>query len=427
MNDPQQPDLVQRERLLRIVARVQAAVDAANLLKPHLAPLDRARSYLVLGAGKASAAMARAVAEALPGARGLVVAQKGAPGVSPAGDPIGILEAAHPVPDQSSVLAAEQILGRCRAAAPDDEILFLLSGGASSLMALPAPGLCLADKQAATRALLARGAPIEDINTVRKHLSAVKGGRLSAATRAPMRTFALSDVPGDDPASIGSGPTVPDPTTQEQARDILRRWRINPSAKVAAALADFRNETPKSHREGRRRDFTLIGGPSTAVAAACAAAAAEGYEPIALGVVAGVARRVAAEHARLALQVATRGRPVALVSGGELSVTLDGASGAGGRCREYLLALAVAAGACGVCAAAWDSDGVDGQGTDAGALLFADSVARAALLGVDACGWLDAHRSGEFFTLLGDAIAIGAQPTNVGDVRVILVGAPPPS
>lgn len=425
MSDPEHPHRSQRERLLRIVARVQAAIDAARLLGPHFEALDPARPYLVLGAGKASAAMARAVAARLPRARGLVVAHKGARDAELAGDPIEILEAAHPVPDQSSVRAAEQILTRCRAAAPEDEVLFLLSGGASSLMALPAPGLGLADKQSITRALLASGAPIEDINTVRKHLSAVKGGRLSAATRAPMRTFALSDVPGDDPASIGSGPTVPDPTTQAEARDILRRWRINPPANVAAALADFRNETPKSHPEGRRRDFTLIGGPSTAVAAACAAAAAEGYEPIPLGALAGEARQVAAGHARLAVDLARRGRPVALVSGGELSVTLGAASGAGGRCREYLLALAVAAGAYGVCAAAWDSDGVDGEGTDAGALLFGDSGARAALLGVDACGWLDAHRSGEFFTLLGDAIAIGAQPTNVGDVRVILAGASP--
>lgn len=410
----------QRHLLWRIIAEAQAGIDAGALLRPHLAALDPAQPYLVLGAGKAAGAMARAVAKRCPQARGLVVTTQAEP---PAGG-IEIIGAAHPVPDETSVAAAKRILALARAARPDEEILFLLSGGASSLMALPAPGLALADKQAMTRALLASGAPIGDINIVRKHLSAIKGGRLAAATRAAVHTFALSDVPGDDPAAIGSGPTVPDTSVQGDAREILARWRVAPSPAVAAALAHPRQESLKNYAPGLRRDFTLIGGPDTVLGILARIVAREGFEPVNLGAVEGEARHVAAEQAQLALQRAESGRPCALISGGELSVTLGGAAGAGGRCREFLLALALAG--CqraGICAAAWDSDGVDGVGPEAGALLFADSLERASVAGIDPQAMLNRHESGAFFAEIGDSVSIGAQPTNIGDLRLILVGA----
>lgn len=410
----------QRHLLWRIIAEVQTAIDAGALLRPHLAALDPMRPYLVLGAGKAAGAMARAVAKRCPHARGVVVTTQAEP---PAGG-MEIVGAAHPVPDETSVAAAERILALARAARPDEEILFLISGGASSLMALPAPGLTLADKQAMTRALLASGAPIGDINVVRRRLSAIKGGRLAAATRAAVHTFALSDVPGDDPAAIGSGPTVPDLPTQGCAREILARWGVDPSPAVAAALADTTFEVPKAQPTGLRRDFTLIGGPGMALGFLARIVAREGFEPVNLGAVEGEARLVAAGQARLALQRAESGRRSALISGGELSVTLGGEAGAGGRCREFLLALALAG--CqraGICAAAWDSDGVDGVGPEAGALLFCDSLGRARGAGIEPQVMLNRHESGAFFAEIGDSISIGAQPTNIGDLRLILVGA----
>ncbi|MEQ1930999.1 MAG: DUF4147 domain-containing protein [Parvularculaceae bacterium] len=412
--------LAEAKRLLqRIVDSVQAAIDPAELLRPHLRAL-KARPYVVLGAGKASPAMARACAEELPQARGLVVAQHAAPGAAE----IRILAGAHPVPDDSSVAAAQEVLDLCRSTRSDDEILFVLSGGASSLMAMPANGVALAEKQALTRRLLASGAGIHEINTVRKHLSGIKGGRLSAATRARVRTFALSDLPGDDPAAIGSGPTVPDTSTLDEAREILERWNIAASPTVAAALADPRNETLKQEPSGLLRIFTLIGGPATAIEACRTSVEVEGYRPIVLGALSGEAKSVARGHAELARSHAASGERVALISGGELSVDLgEAAGGAGGRCREYLLALAVALGPRigGVCAAAWDTDGIDGAGDDAGAFLFADSLDRASRIGMNVQDFLRAHRSGDFFSALGDAMEIGAQTTNVGDMRVVLV------
>jgi hydroxypyruvate reductase len=397
---------------------VQNAIDAGELLHPHLRALNPEKAYIVAGAGKASTAMARAVAEELPLARGVVVAQRAEAAIGA----IEVLGAAHPVPDQSSVVAAERILTLCRNAAPDEEILFLLSGGASSLIALPATGVSLAEKQALTKDLLACGAPIGEINSVRKHLSAIKGGRLSAATRAGLRTFALSDVPGGDWSAIGSGPTLPDTSTLEEARDVLRRWGVPLSAAIVAALNDARNETPKREREDSLRQFRMIGGPSTALEAARAAAASFGFEPIVLGAIGGEARMVAADHARLVDEFVAGRRRVAIISGGELSVTLKRAGGVGGRCREYLLALALSLGdRSALSAAAWDTDGVDGVGDEAGAILVDDSLQRARSCGLDAATLLNAHRSGEFFLALDDSMALGAQDTNVGDIRIILI------
>lgn len=412
--------LERRAHLLRIVGAVQNAIDGSALLRPHLRALDQNRTYLIAGAGKAAIGMARACADELPNARGLVVAQRASADIGA----IRILAGAHPIPDERSVAAAQVMLDLFRSAGPDDEILFLLSGGASALMALPAPGLTLEDKREVTRLLLASGADIGEINCVRKHLSAIKGGRLSAATRARVRTFAISDVPGDDIAAIGSGPTVPDSSTLADARDIIARYGIVVPPRIADALDDPANESVKAHAPGALREFFLIGGPATALAAARAAVAAEGYEVLDLGAIAGEAREVAARHAREALDAAKAGRRVALISGGELSVTLGSAPAAhGGRCREYLLAFLVETGGDPrISAAAWDTDGIDGSADASGAVLLPDSSARASRLGLDDAEHLLAHRSGDFFSALGDSLNLGPQDSNVGDCRIVLIG-----
>jgi hydroxypyruvate reductase len=405
--------------LKRLLDRVQSEVEPGRLLRPYLSGLDARGELLVVGAGKAAAPMVRAFAEAAPRARGVAVTVEGLGG---RWGGIEVVEAGHPIPSEASVVAARRILGLCAAAAPQDHVFFLLSGGASALMALPAPGVSLQEKMHLTSQLLASGADIHEINTVRRHLSAIKGGRLSAATRASMTTFALSDVPGDDPLAIGSGPTVIDPSTLADAWRVLRRHRISVAPAIARALDDPANETLKSEPAGRARSFQLVGGPQTAIAAGRRAALDEGYEVIVLGSESGEAREIAARHVELARACARQGRRVALVSGGELSVSLGGARTEGGRCREYLLAVCAAAGprAPWLSAAAWDTDGVDGSGEDAGAVLFGDTYERATALGVNPEKSLSVHASGEFFERLGDAVRIGPTGTNVGDFRILL-------
>ena len=410
-------------------AAFRAAVSRAHpatCLPPHLPAPPQDGRLLILGAGKAAAAMAQA-AEAAFGdaARGVVVTRTGY------GLPtqrIEVLEAAHPVPDATSVAAAERLLAEAAGAAPGDTVVFLLSGGASALLAAPARGVSLADKQAVTRALLRSGATISEINTVRRHLSRIKGGRLAQACRGRLLTLAISDVPGDDPAAIASGPTVPDPTTLADARAVLARHGIDAPASVAAALADPANETAKPGDPAfARTDYRLIATPGDALQAAAGILRARGYAVDMLGdAVEGEAREVARTHARLAIEARAKGGRRAILSGGELTVTICG-EGTGGPNREYALALAVALdGAAGIWALAGDSDGADGApgpdgGDVAGAVVTPDTLARAEVLGLDAHAALAANDSGGFFHRLGDAVITGPTQTNVNDVRVILI------
>ena len=381
---------------------------------------------IVLGAGKAAAAMARTVEETWPdrALEGLVVTRYGhaVPCRS-----IRVVEAAHPVPDRAGTEAAMQILALARAAGPVDRILFLLSGGASALLSLPAPGLSLADKQATTRALLAAGAEIHEINTVRKHLSAIKGGRLAAAA-APARlaTLAISDVVGDDPATIGSGPTVPDPTSLADAREVLRRFGIAPPRAVAAALEDPANETLKpDDPRMATADYRLIATPAQSLAAAGRLAAAEGLAVEILGDdLTGEARNLGRAHAALVrdrIAGGTGGRPWLLLSGGETTVTVTG-GGRGGPNTEYLLALAEGLGGLpGVWALAADTDGADGSEDNAGAVIGPDTLERARQRGLRPAAFLADNDAWTFFDALGDLVVTGPTHTNVNDFRAVLI------
>jgi hydroxypyruvate reductase len=339
---------------------------------------------------------------------------------------ITVLQSAHPVPDAAGEAAARRMLAAVQGLGPDDLVLALISGGASALLPLPAPGLTLADKQAVNRGLLACGANIAEMNCVRKHLSAIKGGRLAAAA-APARvvTLAISDVPGDDPAVIGSGPTVADPTTFADARAIVSRYAIAVPPAVAAHLAAAAAETPKSLP---RAEFRVIATPLMALRAAAEAARAAGLAPLILGdALQGESRELGTVLAAIAASVRRHGEPLAapalLLSGGETTVTLGaGPVGRGGRNSEFLLGLAVALdGAAGIWALAGDTDGIDGSEDAAGALVTPDTLARARALGVDARALLAAHDSYTLFASLGDLIVTGPTLTNVNDFRAVLI------
>ena len=429
-----------------LLALYDAAVAAAHpdiCLPAHLpAPPEAGRLYVV-GAGKAAAAMA-VVAEAyyrrlgvLDRVTGFTTAPHGTPqaltGMRPS--VIEIVAARHPTPDQASVEAANRTLGLVATASERDRVLVLLSGGASALWAAPAAGLTLAAKTELTRGLLKCGADIHEMNTVRRHVSRIKGGRLSKATAAPTLTLAISDVPGDDPATIGSGPTVADPTTLADARVVLDRRRpamealslTVPSA-VTAALADPANETPKPGDPAfRSAEYRIIATPAAALAAAAALARRRGYEVIDLGdAVTGEAREMAKAHAKLAREVKAAGKRTAIISGGELSVSVRNVQGRGGRNQEYALALGLALqGTQGISALAADTDGIDGgagQVTDpAGAILDPATLAGACHL--DAQKFLDNNDATGFFEVAGGLIVRGPTHTNVNDFRVILVDA----
>ena len=341
---------------------------------------------------------------------------------------VEVVEAAHPVPDAAGRRAAERILAMVAGLSADDLVLCLISGGGSALLALPAPGLTLAHKQEVNRLLLRSGADIAQMNCVRKHLSAIKGGRLAAAA-APARvvTLIISDVPGDDPASIASGPTVPDPTSFADARAILARYEIVPPAPVRAHLEAGAEETPKpGDARLTRAETVLIARPRDALEAASARARDAGIEPLILGdAIEGEAREVARDMAGSALQAAQHGRPAAppcvLLSGGETTVTLRG-KGRGGRNAEFLLALALALdGAPGIFALACDTDGIDGTEDNAGALIGPETLVRARAAGLDPEARLADNDGYGFFAALGDLVVTGPTLTNVNDFRAILV------
>ena len=407
-----------RALLRRLLDAAIESAQPAHCLPPHLPEPPAGRS-VVVGAGKAAAAMAQAVEDHWDAAlEGLVVTRYGHSVPTRA---IDVVEAAHPVPDAGGRAAAARILAEAEALGADDLALCLISGGGSALLTLPAPGIALADKQAVTGALLRSGAAIGEINCVRKHLSAIKGGRLGAACH-PARVVSLliSDVPGDDPAVIGSGPTVPDPTTFADARAVLRKYGIDQPAAVIRHLEQGREETPK---QGDLRlagaEARIVATPAMALAAAADAARKAGYAPVVLGdALEGEARVLARDHAALALAAAPG---TVLLSGGEATVTVTG-SGRGGPNAEYALALALALdGAPGIFAIACDSDGIDGTEDNAGALVTPDTGARARAAGEDAAARLAANDAYAFFAALGDLVMTGPTLTNVNDFRAILV------
>lgn len=414
------------ETLLR--AMFEAAVRAASASERLIAALPsppRGRT-VVVGAGKAAAAMARAVEDAWKGEiEGLVVTRYGH------GMPtkrIEVVEASHPNPDEAGQRAAARILELARGLGRDDLLLCLISGGGSALLALPAEGLALADKQAGTKALLRSGATISEINCVRKHLSAIKGGRLAAAPApAPVLALLISDVPGDDPSVIASGPTVPDPRTFAEARAVLEKYRIDPPEHVRAHLQAARDESPKpgDPRLAASR-LVMVATPQDALEAAAAVAREAGYRPLILGnAIEGEARDVALVHAGMAKQAVLHGQPAeppcVLLSGGETTVTIRG-SGRGGRNGEFALALAVAlAGEPCVWAIACDTDGIDGIEDNAGAIVRPDTLARAAAAGLDAKAMLVNNDAYGFFSALGDLVVTGPTRTNINDFRAVLI------
>jgi glycerate 2-kinase len=400
-------------------AAVASAAPGPAVLR-HLPEKPRGRC-VVVGAGKASAAMAAAVDAAWPDVSlsGVVVTRDGY--AIPAGR-IAVLEASHPVPDARGEDAARHILHAVRGLTPDDLVLALISGGGSALMALPAGAMTLADKQAINRALLASGAAIAEINAVRKHLSAIKGGRLAlAAMPACVVTLAISDVPGDDPATIASGPTVADPTTLADVRAILAHRKI----KLPKPAEDALTETPKPGEIAS--DVRLIATPAMALAAAAEAARAVGVKPVVIGdALEGESREVGTTMAGLARAVNTglftSGGGAVLLSGGETTVTLGESPGRGGPNCEFALGLAVALrGEPGVWALACDSDGIDGTDDAAGAIVTPDTLVRADARGLDARAYLARHDSYTFFDALGDLVRTGPTRTNVNDIRAILV------
>jgi glycerate 2-kinase len=413
-----------------------AAAHPANCLPPLLPEPPRSGRLIILAAGKGAGAMAE-VAErhyldglGLPANRlsGIAVTRHGY------GRPtrhIPVIEAGHPVPDAAGLAATFETLALADSAQADDLVVVLMSGGASANWIAPAAGLSLTEKQALTRALLASGASIAEINAVRKHLSRIKGGRLAERINpARFVTIAISDVPGDDPAVIGSGPTVADPTTLAEARATIERYRLDVPPAVANALADSANETPKlGDPVFANSSFALAARPSEVFASAETAARAAGRDSILLGTtVEGEARAVAAEHARLALELRAQGKRAVILSGGELTVTLRG-QGRGGPNQEYMLALAIALdSAAGIAALAGDTDGIDGGGgraeDPAGAFIDSTTLARARQAGLDPAAFLDANNSTEFFEKLGDLLKPGPTCTNVSDFRSILVDSP---
>ena len=402
-----------------------ASAQPAICVPPHLPPRPKGRT-IVIGAGKASAAMARAVEDAWDGPLdGIVITQHG---YRVACDRIEIVEASHPVPDTVGEAAARRILELASGAGPDDLVLCLISGGGSALMPLPAPGLTLADKQAVNRALLRSGATIGEMNCVRKHLSAIKGGRLAAAASpARLVTLLISDVPGDSLSVIASGPTVADPTTFADALAILAKYGIGEPAAVMAHLRAAADETPKPGDSRLAGSETiLVATPQMALEAAAAVAREHGVTPVILGdAIEGEAREVAKVHAGIAYQVARHGQPAkapaVLLSGGETTVTVRG-KGRGGRNAEFLLALAVAFdGAPGIFALAADTDGIDGTEDNAGALLAPDTLARAAVAGASAKACLADNDGYGFFAAVNDLVVTGPTLTNVNDFRAILI------
>ena len=411
--------------LHKMFAAAVAAAQPATALPPHLPQLPKGRT-IVIGAGKASAAMAQTLEQNWDGPlQGLVVTRYG---YAVSCERIEIAEAAHPVPDAAGARAAQRILEAVQGLSADDLVICLISGGGSALLSMPAPGLTLADKQAINQALLKSGANIGEMNCVRKHLSAIKGGRLAAAC-APARVVSLmiSDVPGDDPDVIASGPTVPDPTTFTDALAIMEKYRIQEPKVVLEHLQRGADETPKpGDPRLAHTETVMIATPQMSLQAAAAVAREQGLAPMILGdSLEGEARDVALVHAAIAKQVVRHGQPLpapcVLLSGGETTVTVRG-TGRGGRNAEFALALAVALnGLEHVYAIACDTDGIDGTEDNAGSIVTPTTLARAQAVGIDAKKSLANNDGYSFFKHLDDLVISGPTLTNVNDLRAIVI------
>jgi len=418
-------DLRAKDALNRIFMAAVASADPAKVLQHHLPSPPKGRC-VVVGAGKASAAMAAALDKAWADVNlsGIVVTRYGH--AVPAGR-IEIIEASHPVPDDMSAEAARRILAAVEGLTADDMVIALISGGGSALMVAPAQGMMLADKMAVNRALLASGATISEMNAVRKHLSRIKGGRLALAAK-PARVVSLliSDVPGDDPSEIASGPTVADPSDINNVREIVSRYALDLPENVRKVL-EKGEETPKAG--DIEEDIRLIATPSLALQAAADEAVKLGLTPLILGdSLEGESKDVGAVMAGIALSASRKGLPVkgpaVLLSGGETTVTIGkGLAGKGGRNTEFLLSLALTLkGADGIWAIAGDSDGIDGVEDAAGALVTPDTLARMRNAGADPRQSLVGHDSYTAFKAVGDLVVTGPTLTNVNDIRAILIG-----
>jgi glycerate 2-kinase len=417
-----------------LVESFLAAVAAADPLKvlPSFLPAPPAGRTLVIGAGKAAGSMALAAERGWPARaplEGLAITRYRHGLLT---NRIQVIEAGHPMPDEAGEKAAAEALKRVRTLGRDDLLLGLVSGGGSALLALPAKGLTIEDLKTTTRELLHCGAPIQEVNTVRKHLSAVQGGRLAAACRSPVVALIVSDVTGDDPADVASGPFSPDPSTYRHAWDILERYDVAATQSVRAHLEQgMRGEIEETPKPGDKA-FAKVTNHVIATAQQSLQAAAgyfreRGIQAVVLGdTVTGEAREVAKVYGALARQIASRGEPwkppVALLSGGECTVSVR-RQGKGGRCSEFLLALALdLKGLPKVHAIACDTDGIDGTQHNAGALLAPDSLDRAAASGLAARKMLEANDSFTFFEKLSDLVVTGPTRTNVNDYRAILIG-----
>jgi hydroxypyruvate reductase len=407
-----------RELLEESFRAAVAAADPLEILAPHLPQPPKGRTF-VAAAGKAAASMALAVERNYPGeVQGVAITRysHALPTMK-----IRVVEAGHPVPDEAGEAAAREILERARDLGEHDLLLALLSGGGSSLLSLPAADIPMADLKAVTRDLLRSGAAIQEINTVRKHLSAIHGGRLAAASRAPVVALIISDVTGDDPTHIASGPCAPDPTTYADALEILEHYGVKPPASVGKRLASGADETPKpGDAVFARVQNTVIATAHRSLEAAAEVFSRNGIRPIILGdTVTGEAREVAKVFASLVNEVRNHGSPwqppVALISGGECTVTLTGTGGRGGRCTEFLLSLGIETG--GVWAIAADTDGIDGSEDNAGAILTPESIGKRG----HARAFLARHDSYGFFSALGNLVVTGPTLTNVNDYRAIVV------
>jgi glycerate 2-kinase len=426
--------MTDRRPLLRAI--FDAAVAAAHpdvVLSAHLRPVPKGK-VICLAAGKGAAAMAAAAEQHYLDALGLdpvrltgLATTRHGHGVPTRR--IRVVEAGHPVPDEAGLKAADETLGLAAEATADDLLLVLLSGGGSANWIAPADGVSFAQKQQVNRALLRSGAPIGEMNIVRKHLSRIKGGRLARAGQraAEIVTLAISDVPHDDPSAIASGPTVPDPSTLADARALVARYNLTVDDAVRRALEDPANESCKPGDGAfARAQFEMLAKPKASLDAAIKVAKAAGYEVIGLGAdLEGEARDVAADHARLALKARSEGKRIAILSGGELTVTVRG-NGRGGPNQEYALALAdLLKDSPGIVALAADTDGADGgagNATDpAGAVIDQTTFAKMKSLGLDPAAYLANNDATAFFSATGDLVLTGPTLTNVNDIRVILV------
>lgn len=420
-----------RATLMALYDAAHTTAHPSTCLPPHLPPVPPGGRIIIIGGGKGTAAMAVATEEHYIARgegdkiSGLISTRHG---FALPTKIVTTIEAGHPVPDANSIEGAKQAIALAKSAGPNDLVLCLLSGGASAIWSAPVDGVTFEAKQQLTKQLLRSGAPISEMNCVRKHLSQIKGGKLAAAVYpARLLTLSISDVPGDHPDEIGSGPTVADRSTLADARAVLARWNITPSPEIAAALNNEANETLKAgDPKLANSEYKIVAAPKASIEAAAAIARAKGYRVDILGdSLEGEAREVAKFHAAMALDAKRRGEKVAIMSGGELTVTVRG-NGSGGPNQEYALGLAIALdGTPGISGLAGDTDGIDGGGGEAGdpagAMVFPDTLARATAANLNAAKFLENNDSSGYFRPIGDLILCGPTQTNVNDFRVVLV------